>query len=334
MTADLDLLVDAAREGGKIALEQRARGLRIEAKPGGSPVTNGDLAVDAFLTDRLLRTRPDYGWLSEERTDDVERLSRRRLFVVDPIDGTVAYMKNRPWWTVALAVIEDGEPVAAVVHAPALDETFTAVRGQGARLNGRPIQASDVERLEDASMLADAALLERPIWEEPWPAMRLERRNSIAYRGAQVGLGCRGRRPDRLGGWGRRLGPRRTAAPVQPGRSATGLAGLLRAGPAPLDHPALSAYRPDRSERRDPMTDHDHDDDKQLLHIVIGGELRHLSETTFRDLSKIDFVGAYPNYAEARKAWKAKAQSTVDNAHMRYFILHAHKLIDPRGEGE
>jgi hypothetical protein len=71
---------------------------------------------------------------------------------------------------------------------------------------------------------------------------------------------------------------------------------------------------------------------EQLLHIVIGGELKKVNETTFRDLSKVELVGAYPNYAEAHKAWKAKAQATVDNALMRYFIIHAHKLLDPDGE--
>jgi hypothetical protein len=73
-------------------------------------------------------------------------------------------------------------------------------------------------------------------------------------------------------------------------------------------------------------------DPTQLLHIVIGGELRHLDAPVFRDLSQIEFVGAFPSYEEARKAWKARAQATVDNAHMRYFILHAHRLIDPRGD--
>ena len=71
---------------------------------------------------------------------------------------------------------------------------------------------------------------------------------------------------------------------------------------------------------------------EQLLHLVIGGELRHLDAPVFRDLSKVEFVGAFPNYEEARKAWKARAQATVDNAHMRYFILHAHRMIDPRGD--
>ena len=69
--------------------------------------------------------------------------------------------------------------------------------------------------------------------------------------------------------------------------------------------------------------------DKQLLHLVIGGELADLNGTTFKDLSKVEFVGAYPNNAEAVRAWRSKAQSTVDNALMRYFVIHAHKLIDP-----
>lgn len=70
----------------------------------------------------------------------------------------------------------------------------------------------------------------------------------------------------------------------------------------------------------------------QLLHLVIGGELEDLSTPVFRDLAKVEFVGAFGNYEEARKAWKARAQATVDNAHMRYFILHAHRLIDPASE--
>ena len=69
--------------------------------------------------------------------------------------------------------------------------------------------------------------------------------------------------------------------------------------------------------------------DKQLLHIVVGGELTEVNGTEFRDLSRVEFVGAFPNYAEAYAAWKSKAQATVDNAHARYFIIHAHKLLDP-----
>lgn len=70
-------------------------------------------------------------------------------------------------------------------------------------------------------------------------------------------------------------------------------------------------------------------DPPQLLHLVFGGELANLNETRFRNLEKLDIVGVYPNYASAHAAWKAKAQQTVDNAHMRYFIVHLHRLLDP-----
>lgn len=187
---DLALLKAAALEAGALALSHRQAGLRIESKPGGSPVTDADIAVDTLLRDGLLAARPDHGWLSEETPDGPERLSRSRIFVVDPIDGTVAFMKSKPWWCVALAIVEDGQPVAAVVHAPSLGETFEATRGGGARLNGQPITASDIASLDDASVLADARLMEGPQWPEPWPTMRFERRNSIAYRMALVAAGA------------------------------------------------------------------------------------------------------------------------------------------------
>ena len=200
MSDDLDLLGDAAREAGALALSMRAQGLKIWSKSEGSPVTDADMATDALLKQRLLGARPDYGWLSEETADDPARLKKRRLFVVDPIDGTAAFMKSRPWWSVALAVVEDGQPIAAVVFAPQVEEFAEAAFGEGARRNGQRIFASDTDTLEDAAVLADAKLLERPIWPEPWPAMRVEKRNSIAYRltlvaagafDAAIALGCK-----------------------------------------------------------------------------------------------------------------------------------------------
>lgn len=73
--------------------------------------------------------------------------------------------------------------------------------------------------------------------------------------------------------------------------------------------------------------------DKQLLHLVFGGELENLDEVKFRDLKALDIVGVYPNYASAEKVWRAKAHATVDNAHMRYFIVHLHRLLDPDSDG-
>lgn len=74
--------------------------------------------------------------------------------------------------------------------------------------------------------------------------------------------------------------------------------------------------------------------DKQLLHLVIGGELESIEGITFKDLSKVDLVGVYPNYAAAEAVWRGKAQLTVDNAQMRYFVVHLHRLLDPESDGE
>ena len=141
-----DLLASAAREAGMVALEYFRPGERTSAqvatKAGGSPVTAADVAADTLLKSRLLDAMPEAGWLSEETVDDLERLARRRLIVVDPIDGTRAFVIGDPRWAVSAALIVDGRPIAAVVYAPALDETYAAARGRGATINGAPLDAS------------------------------------------------------------------------------------------------------------------------------------------------------------------------------------------------
>ena len=190
LTPDLDLIVDAAREAGALALRLRGAGLDVDYKPGNSPLTNADLAADALLTERLRTARPDYGWLSEETADNADRLGKDRLFVVDPIDGTRAFVKGRPWWSVCIAVVEGNRPVAAVVFAPDLDEIYTAqVRG-GAYLNGKAIQASQTDRVEGCSMVGDEVMFKHPAWPTPWPPMRVEPRNSTAYRMCLVASGA------------------------------------------------------------------------------------------------------------------------------------------------
>lgn len=187
---DLDLILAAAQEAGELALSAREGGLKIWSKDGGSPVTDADLAVDALLKTQLMAARPDYGWLSEETADDPARLTTRRQFVVDPIDGTVAFMKGKPWFAVSIAVVEDGQPIAGVVHAPALDETYCATRDGPPLLNGAAIVPSITAELLDCAMLGDAKMFAHPAWREPWPAMRVEARNSIAYRMCLVAAGA------------------------------------------------------------------------------------------------------------------------------------------------
>jgi myo-inositol-1(or 4)-monophosphatase len=191
MSGDLALILDAAREAGELARRLRRQGLEIEYKADdGSPVTNADLAADKLLTTRLCAARPDYGWLSEETADDPRRMGRQRIFVVDPIDGTRAFLKDRPWWSVAIAVVEDGLPVAAAVYAPELDEAFAAALGQGATLNGRPIAPSGAAALEDCRMAGDPVVFGHWSWPTPWPAtMYVEQRSSTAYRMCAVAAG-------------------------------------------------------------------------------------------------------------------------------------------------
>jgi myo-inositol-1(or 4)-monophosphatase len=109
-------------------------------KAGGSPVTDADLAADSLLKRRLQEALPEAGWLSEETADDFERLSRRSLIIVDPIDGTRAFVIGDPRWAVSVALVVDGRPVAGVVYAPALDETYAAARGGGATFNGATLE--------------------------------------------------------------------------------------------------------------------------------------------------------------------------------------------------
>ena len=188
---DLELIVDAALEAGELAATLRRRGLEIEYKQADrTPVTNADLAADALLTARLRAARPDYGWLSEETADGAERLTRKRLFVVDPIDGTRAFLNDKPWWAVSIAVVEGQRPIAGVVFAPQLAETYAAAAGQGATLNDRPIRPSRATAIEDCGMVADARLFTLPHWPTPWPAMRVEQRNSTAYRMCLVASGA------------------------------------------------------------------------------------------------------------------------------------------------
>lgn len=183
--SDLPLLTEAARAAGALMLERRGR-LVTRRKADGSPVTDADLAVDALLHDILVSARPTYGWLSEETTDDPARLDAARVFIVDPIDGTTAYVEGQPWFAVSLAVVEGGRPIAGVVFAPELDELYAAETGGGATLNGEPIRPAETTSLEGASFLGDPANRR----SAPWAGIVVTRCNALALRMARVAAGA------------------------------------------------------------------------------------------------------------------------------------------------
>jgi myo-inositol-1(or 4)-monophosphatase len=175
---DLALLEDTVREAGHIARSFYGGDYKQWNKEGGSPVTEADLAVDRFLCDALTRARPDYGWLSEETTDDPARLERSTVFIIDPIDGTVAFLKNRPHFTICAGIVVDGRPCCGVVYNPISDEMYSARLGAGAHRNGTPIHVGVQDRLQDCAMLGDRTQLSAA----PFPPMHVQNRNSVAYR--------------------------------------------------------------------------------------------------------------------------------------------------------
>jgi myo-inositol-1(or 4)-monophosphatase len=189
MTSDLGILRHVAIEAGTLALRIRKKGLKIKNKPGGSPVSNGDLEANRVIREFLRAARPDYGWLSEEDPDTPERLTKKRVFVIDPIDGTSAYIKDREFWSVSVAVVEDGKAISGVVYAPSLDQMYDAEAGKGATLNGKPIRVSGCSDEAGCTMLGAKAMFDHDSWQPPWPPMRVEQRNSIAYRMCIVASG-------------------------------------------------------------------------------------------------------------------------------------------------
>lgn len=191
--ADLALMESAVRDAGDIARRYYGGTFKRWDKGHGNPVTECDLEVDRFLCDRLRSARADYGWLSEEADDDRERLQSDAAFVVDPIDGTVAFMKHRPHFSISVALVRNGRPVAGVVYNPITGECATARQGAGAFSNGHAIRVSARSEIEGSRMLADKNMLTHPAWavppNTPWPPMHIESRNSIAYRMALVATG-------------------------------------------------------------------------------------------------------------------------------------------------
>jgi myo-inositol-1(or 4)-monophosphatase len=186
---DYALLKTAVGDAGELALTYFRQQILVNRKPDGSEVSEADLAVDTALKLDLHTRRPDYGWLSEESEDDQERLKCRRVWMVDPIDGTNAFLRHLPEWTVSAALVEDGVPVLGAVYNPATKEFFRAMRGNGAFLNDQPIAASTKNALDGALLIASGGLFKKKIWKEPWPEVKSKWVNSVAYRLALVACG-------------------------------------------------------------------------------------------------------------------------------------------------
>lgn len=180
---DLELLTRAAETAGHIAMRFWRRDPRAWDKGDGQgPVTEADLAVNDALSDMLQSARPGYGWLSEESEADPARLDADFCFIIDPIDGTRAFIDGQDGFSHSLAVAQGDRIVAAVVHLPARGLTYTAQADGPALLNGRPIAPSDAG-IEGARVLTYRAVTDAVHWQGGVaPPFRREFRSSLAWR--------------------------------------------------------------------------------------------------------------------------------------------------------
>jgi myo-inositol-1(or 4)-monophosphatase len=143
---DLDLLRFAGAKAAAIAMGHFNTKLDVQWKDGLSPVTKADMEVDDYLRQTLLAVRPDYGWLSEETADSSARLSARRTFVVDPIDGTRAFIAGKDVWCVSIAIVENHRSVVGYLNCPVRKEEYASTLGGGAFLNGAPMRMLEVHQ--------------------------------------------------------------------------------------------------------------------------------------------------------------------------------------------
>jgi len=188
--ADLALLRDAAEEAGRIALHYFQNDPEVRDKGDGQgPVTEADLAVNAMLERDLRAARPDYGWLSEETDDTTARLTATRVFVIDPIDGTRAFIEGSADFSHALAIVDHGQVIAGVVQMPAKQRQYAAARGWGAVLNDAPISVTDTGAATGADILATRPNMKPDLWPGGLPDVTRHFRSSLAYRLSLVGSG-------------------------------------------------------------------------------------------------------------------------------------------------
>ncbi|ABC64797.1 3'(2'),5'-bisphosphate nucleotidase CysQ [Erythrobacter litoralis] len=171
------------REAGAIAQSHwPGAGHDLDAweKQPGDPVCEADLAVDSFLKRELGALLPAAGWLSEETADAPGRLDNRLIWLVDPIDGTRDFIRGRKGWAVSVALISEGRPLIGMLNAPAREEEWIAVAGQGAQRNGRRLRASQRSTFVGARIPADSLMKEDRIFE------MVDKPNGIALRVAMI----------------------------------------------------------------------------------------------------------------------------------------------------
>jgi len=183
MHSELKIAKEAALQAGSIILNFYKSDYEIKDKGYHNPVTTADHAADLRLKEILMEARPNYGWLSEESIDSTERLSKDRVWVVDPLDGTKEFIEGVSNFVVSVALVENDVPIVGVLFNPVTDEIFTAAQGEGAQLNSKTIQCVTKDNLEDMVMLNSRSETRRGLWK-PYAGIfgQLKAVGSVAYK--------------------------------------------------------------------------------------------------------------------------------------------------------
>ena len=187
----LNLAIKAARAAGALTLKYYGGKYDVGEKSYDNPVTPADMEADACLKKMLLESCPDCGWLSEETVDAPRRLSCKKVWIVDPIDGTKEFVEEVPEYAVSVALVEDGVPAVGVIYNPPRDELFAAIRDGGTFLNGRRVFCTDAERLDQASLIVSRSETRRGEIDPFHPHLKEVRPvGSVAYKLAQIAAGA------------------------------------------------------------------------------------------------------------------------------------------------
>lgn len=187
MDKELAVLIEVVREAGEAIAAMRRQGVSVSVKENKDVLTQADLLANQILKSRLQEAFPMYGWLSEESVDDAARLNCKRVWVVDPIDGTREYIAGIPEYAVSAALVEEGAPLIACVFNPETNELFSAVRGQGVQLNGKPVHCRQ-QSTQPLTLLASRSEFKRGEWDR-FQDQEVKVIGSIAYKLALVAGG-------------------------------------------------------------------------------------------------------------------------------------------------
>jgi myo-inositol-1(or 4)-monophosphatase len=194
LAADLDLAIAAARAAGETVMRYYGSDMVVAHKAADQPLTEADLAADALLRATLTGARPGYGWLSEETVDGPDRLGRRRVWIVDPIDGTRSFIAGVPEFTISIGLAEQGTVLVGVVYNPARDELYCAARGGGAFAvpaggPAVPLRVGTATVADQLTMLASRSEIAAGEFDPFHGGWRLEPVGSTAYKLARIAAG-------------------------------------------------------------------------------------------------------------------------------------------------